>query len=225
VGKATTVTESDDLAAGAREFGIVLAPSSVAALIAYLDLLYEWNPYAGFTTITRRDAVRLHLLDSLALLPSIGAARRIVDLGSGGGLPGIPVALALADTAVTLVESKRRRCSFLREAVRQLNLVNRVQVIEADVKGELASLIGPQEAVVARAFVPPTELLGWAARLLANGGVVTLMSGGAGVGEAISSDAAAFGFVLGDSRTFQLPGGMELRTIATFRKRPVDCFT
>lgn len=220
----SSASDNDLLADGAKELGLALSPAVVPDLLRYLDLLYVWNAYAGFTAIARRDAVRLHLLDSLSLVPFLGDLQRIADLGSGAGLPGIPVALALSAATVTLVESKRRRCSFLRETIRQLGLAQRVSVVEADAKVVVASMLGTQDAVVARAFAPPSEVLSLAAPLLSSGGLVALMGGGVGVGD-LSRDAEPGGLVLESSRIFCLPGGKESRAIAAFRKLRTNCFT
>ena len=115
-------SELAGLVAGAEQLGVSLTPEVATRLLGFLELLYAWNDFAGFTAVDRRDAVRLHLLDSLAVAPMLTGARHIADLGSGAGLPGIPLATYLGGAMFTLVESKRRRCSFLREVVRQHEL-------------------------------------------------------------------------------------------------------
>jgi len=222
-----TATQADsDLAhliAGAEQLGVLLAPDAGEKLLAFLDLLYSWNAYARFTAIERPDAVRLHLLDSLSIVPSVAGVAHIADLGSGAGFPGIPLATCLETAKVTLIESKRRRCSFLREAVRHLGLSNRVCVVEGDARkrGLLASR---QDAVVARAFAPPAELLSLAEPLVTASGILVLMCGGGGAGELRDASAAA-GFVLESERRLVLPYGAEARSIARFRRRCPDCFT
>lgn len=221
-----TAREADDLAslvAGAQQLGVSLAPDAAKKLLAFLDLLYAWNSYARLTAIERGDAVRLHLLDSLSVVPSVAAAACIADLGSGAGLPGIPVATCLGTARVTLIESKRRRCSFLREAVRKLELSSRVSVVEGDAR-TTGLLESRQDAVVARAFVPPVELLSLAQPLVANGGILVVMSGGGGVG-GLGHLGAAHGFVFAGERRFVLPSGSEARSVVTFRQLGADCFT
>ena len=82
--------DTASLIAGAQALGVELELSEATTLLTFLDLFYAWNDYAGFTSIPRRDAVRLHLLDSLAVAPELEITRDVVDLGSGGGMPGMP---------------------------------------------------------------------------------------------------------------------------------------
>jgi 16S rRNA (guanine527-N7)-methyltransferase len=217
VGERDSAAESDALAQGAAALGIDLPADSARRLVAFLDLLYDWNASAGLTAIDRRDAVRLHLLDSLAIVPFLVGAGHIVDLGSGGGLPGIPIAVAMEEASVTLVDSKRRRCSFLRETVRQLGLSSRVSVLEADAKAGLPTLVASQDAVVARAFVPPRELVTVAAPLLVRGGRLALMSGADDL-SSLHDVATAVGLSLESARTFTLPLGAERRSLTLLRR-------
>ena len=208
--------EASELTKGAATLNVHVSADTARALIAFLDLLYAWNESAGLTAIARRDAVRLHLLDSLALVPFLAGASRIADLGSGGGLPGIPIALAMPQARVTLVESKRRRCSFLKEVARRLGLATRVSVIEADAKVGLPALAGSQDTVVARAFVPPHELVSLAAPLLSPGGTLAIMSGGELPD--LAPVATLHGLSVADAHSFALPAGAERRAVTLFHK-------
>ena len=108
--------EARQLESGAAALGVSLDARAVGLLLVFLERIYAWNRSAGLTTVARSDAVRLHLLDSLSIVPFLPASGAIVDLGSGAGLPGIPVAIALANASVTLVEARRRKASFLAES-------------------------------------------------------------------------------------------------------------
>ncbi|MFQ5473895.1 MAG: 16S rRNA (guanine(527)-N(7))-methyltransferase RsmG, partial [Dehalococcoidia bacterium] len=125
--------EGRRLRCGAEQLGIDLSEQAAAKLIAFLECLYLWNKSAGLTTIERSEAVRLHLLDSLTALPLLGRCVAIADLGSGPGLPGIPLAIALPASRLVLVESRRRKCSFLAETIRELGLEN-CRVEQADAR-------------------------------------------------------------------------------------------
>lgn len=207
--------ESGRLLDGAARLGVALVNDDASRLMDYLELFYSWNDYAGFTSIARSEAPRLHLLDSLALVPDLRAADLVVDLGSGGGMPGLPLAVCLPRVRFALVESRRRRCSFLREAIRHLDLGKRVDVFEADAR-RLGSTIGESaDVVIARAFVGPDELCRIALPLVRPFGRLVVMAGDR---EVSLPGEAASGFALESSRRFGLPGGGERRSITIARR-------
>jgi len=202
---------------GARALGVDLGGEAGELLIRYVDLLYVWNAAAGLTTVPRSDAVRLHLLDALAVVPFLPSSGILADLGSGGGLPGVPVAVALPALTVFLVESRRKKCSFLCEVVRTLRLAN-CHVLERDAR-HLDEHRGRFDVVVGRAFVEPRELLEVAAPLVKPpGGRVVVMGArqdetldGLGVGDAR--------FVRTADHAFELSGGSERRRILVLEKQ------
>jgi 16S rRNA (guanine527-N7)-methyltransferase len=211
--------EFDDLRSGARAIGIELNENEARALLRYLDRFYSWNRYGGFTSIPRGDAVRLHLLDSIALATDLMGARSIVDLGTGGGMPGVPLALVLHGSAFTLVESRGRRCTFLREVIRENDLAGRVEVLEMDA-WKLAEEEKRFDAVVARAFLPPQRLLLLASRIVGPAGRVIVMSSNE---DWIKDDRAIdllteVGLELRSERTFVLPAGDEIRRVFRFQR-------
>lgn len=114
---------------GLARLGLALDDARIARLIEYLRLLARWNRAYNLTAV--RDPVAMvprHLLDSLVVLPHV-TAPAIADLGTGAGLPGIPLAIARPGLAVALVESNGKKARFLREAVRRLGLAD-VEVVE-----------------------------------------------------------------------------------------------
>ncbi len=163
------------LAAGLEALGL---PAALAApLLGYLALLARWNATYNLTAIRDpRDMVAKHLLDSLAMQPFVRGLRTLADLGTGPGLPGIPLAIATPGLQVTLVESNGKKARFLREAARQLGLGN-VQVAESRIE---AFRPGTHfDAITARALATLPLILelgghlpGPAGRLLAMKGVV-----------------------------------------------------
>ena len=205
--------EKDALLAGAAELGVSLRATAADSLLDYLDRVYRWNSSAKLTTIARLDAVRLHLLDSLALLPMLGHVSTVVDLGSGAGLPGIPLAICHGELWVSLVESRRRKASFLAETVRDLRL-DRCTVIERDA-ATLADEDPRFDAVVSRAFLAPEPLVELASRLIKADGTVFVMTGGAA--ESLVGAGTA-GLVLAAERRFRLPGGGEERRIVALKR-------
>ena len=207
--------ELKSLQSGAAELGVALSSEQEAELLRYLDLIYVWNRAAGLTTIVRANAVRLHLLDSLATLASV-SGNPCLDLGTGAGLPGLVLAIVTPATSFVLVESNRRRCSFLLEVVRVLGLRN-VQVIESDVESLPKDIRYP--VVISRAFRPPPEFARIASRLVAGDGRVVMM-----LADPTSSELeelkAVSGLRVAETRRFSLPGGGERRTVVVLRPRP-----
>ena len=119
----------------------------------------------------------MHVADSLVALdlPAVRSARRVADLGSGGGFPGLALAIALPAAHVALVESVGRKCAFLATAVSELGLGN-VEVVNARAEAWPEG-IGAQDLVVARALAPLPVLLEYAAPLLEPGGVLVAWKG------------------------------------------------
>jgi 16S rRNA (guanine527-N7)-methyltransferase len=109
------------LVAKATALGVSLAPDAVAALGGYVDLLLTWNRKINLTAVTDpAEIVDRHLLDCLAIVPLLGDARTVVDVGSGAGLPGAILAIARPALEVTAVESIRKKVAFLQTVAQQL---------------------------------------------------------------------------------------------------------
>ncbi len=204
------------LAAGARSVGVELDGFQASQLLDYLDELYRWNPSAGLTTVPRKDAVRLHLLDSLAAAPLLEGVGSIVDLGSGAGLPGIPLAVALPGVSIDLVESRRRRASFLWHAISRLGLKH-CRVLQEDAFA-LPGRGRRYHGVVSRAFVSPRQLLEIGARLVESNGTVVVMAGPSLSAAVLRAAAKQEGFVLVGQRSLVLPGGSERRLLLKFQR-------
>ena len=146
------------------------------ALLAYLALLVRWNATYNLTAI--RDPGEMlvkHLLDSLAMAPHVRGLATLADLGTGPGLPGIPLALATPGLAVALVESNGKKARFLRECVRQLGLAPRVRVLES--RAEAVAEPGAFEAITARALDRLVGILEVGGHLVAPGGRLLAMKG------------------------------------------------
>jgi 16S rRNA (guanine527-N7)-methyltransferase len=162
------------LTAGARELKVELEPAQIEALLDYLALMLRWNAVYNLTAVREPDEmVTRHLLDSLALMPFLDGAT-LVDLGSGAGLPGIPLAIAMPALQVILVEANGKKARFLREAQRRLALAN-VRVVEARAEG--AQTPEPAAMVTARALASLGDLARLAARWLRPDGRLLAMKG------------------------------------------------
>ena len=144
----------------ALDLDAVVPAGTRARLLAYLDFLAEWNRHTNLTAVREPAAmVTRHLLDSLVLLPHL-VGTRLADLGSGAGLPGIPLALARPDLEVTLVDSNGKKARFLRAAVAELGL--RAEVAQTRVE----TLAGSFDTLTARAFTSLANMLRWGGHLL-----------------------------------------------------------
>ena len=112
------------LESGLIRLGLDLSPVARDKLLAYAALLYKWNRTYSLTALREQDkAVSHHLLDSLAALPYL-SADTLLDVGSGGGMPGIPLAIARPDLRVTLIDSNSKKAAFLKQAAIELALPN-----------------------------------------------------------------------------------------------------
>ena len=146
------------------DLGIEFDEGDVQQLANYLDLLLETNKQFNLTGIKEpEEAWTKHILDSLSLIPTLvkEGAQHVVDVGSGGGLPGIPLAITLPDVTFTLVETTRKKALFLSDAVEQLGLDNVTVIAERaeNLSTKDGGFRGIADAVIARAVGPLNVLL------------------------------------------------------------------
>ena len=140
----------------------------------YVDILASTG--VEWVLIGPREAERLwdrHILNSTALSGLIAANSTVADVGSGAGLPGIPLALVRPDLQMTLIEPLLRRSTFLAETVETLEIVDRVKVVRSRAEDHHQSY----DVVVARALAPLDRLIGWCNPLRAEGGVIYALKG------------------------------------------------
>ena len=170
------MTDAEELAAGAAALGVELDKAKLDRLVAFAQLLRRWN--TAFNLVSRRDIGRLvarHLLDSLSLAPRL-RGRRVLDLGTGAGLPGVPLAIAHPLLNFTLVDRGERRIRFVQQACMEFEIAN-VDAIAADFASFRATALF--DTVVSRAVAKPAALWRVAEKLLASEGVVLLQVGAA----------------------------------------------
>jgi 16S rRNA (guanine527-N7)-methyltransferase len=156
----------------------------------YVQLLAGPGTVRGL--IGPREAGRLwtrHVLNCAVAADVIPLGSRVVDIGSGAGLPGIPMAIARPDVAVDLVESLLRRTAFLEEAVAELGLTDRCRVIRTRAE-DAVDQVGGADAVTARAVAPLARLARWAAPLLRDGGLFAAVKGSTAHEELVRDRAA-----------------------------------
>ena len=162
-----------DLETGLRQLGLDAALAE--PLLAYLALLARWNATYNLTAIRDpREMLVKHLLDSLAMHAHLDGIGNLADLGTGPGLPGIPLAIARPDLQVMLVESNGKKARFLREAVRQLKLGN-ASVAESRIEAFRPGT--PFDAITARALATLPLILELGGHLLAPAGRLLAMKG------------------------------------------------
>jgi len=160
------------LAAGLAELGIDLPDAAQQQLLAFRDLLLKWNKTYNLTALRDPEqAISHHLLDSLAILPYIGGDP-LLDVGSGGGLPGIPLAIARPALSVSMVDTVQKKATFLQQAAIQLGLRN-VTAHHARVE----QMSGQYAQISSRAFAELKLFVELTRHLLAPGGRWLAMKG------------------------------------------------
>ncbi|MDR1661337.1 MAG: 16S rRNA (guanine(527)-N(7))-methyltransferase RsmG [Azoarcus sp.] len=161
------------LARGLAAMGMDAPRAQREKLLAYLALLYKWNRSYRLTALKEDEAVSHHLLDSLSILPYV-SGERLLDVGSGGGAPGIPLAIVRPDVAVTLLDGVSKKAAFLRQAAIELELPN------ISVHGGRVEQYHPKlgfAAIVSRAFAELADFVALSKHLLAADGVWLAMKG------------------------------------------------
>ncbi len=173
------VTPRELLITGAEELGIALNVEQVNSLFIFLAELKKWNTRINLTAIKgERDTVIKHVLDSLShvqgFIPAPGL--RLLDMGSGAGFPAIPIKIACPGIAVTLVESVKKKASFLRHVVRTLQL-SEAEVLDIRTEELPESRLGTYDVVTARAFADMDLALAAGTTFLKAGGLTVLSRG------------------------------------------------
>jgi len=160
---------------GAAAMGLELTPDAVAKLAAYLELVEKWNRVHNLTAVREASQmVTLHVLDSLSVLPHVANATTLLDVGTGAGLPGIPLAIARAAMGVTLLDSSHKKCAFLQQAKTELGLGNVEVVCDRVENWKPAHQF---DVVVSRAFSDLADFVEQAKHLVAPGGRLMAMKG------------------------------------------------
>ena len=165
------------LMAGAQELGLDLQPEQSSRLLKYLALLSQWGRVYNLTAIRNpEEGLTQHLLDCLAVIPPLRrqcpAGGRLLDVGSGAGLPGLVIATLCPEWQVTCVDTVAKKMAFVQQAAGQLGLTG-----FSAVHARVESLTGPFEVITARAFAALPDLVTWSERALAPTGVWMAMKG------------------------------------------------
>ncbi|WP_409524330.1 16S rRNA (guanine(527)-N(7))-methyltransferase RsmG [Nitrincola sp. MINF-07-Sa-05] len=182
-----------------KGLGLDLSSQQQEQLLNYLALLVKWNKAFNLTAI--RDPEQMidrHLVDSLSIMPHVPAGR-LLDVGSGAGLPGIPLAICRPDLQVTTLDSNGKKTRFQLQAKAELKLEN-LNVINSRVE---QYQVDPFDSIVSRAFASLRDMLEWTGHLCAESGVFLAMKGL--YPEQELNDLPA-GYVLKDSHRLDVPG-------------------
>ena len=160
---------------GARALGLTLPANAASRMAQHVALIEKWNRVHNLTAVREPEQMAvLHVLDSLSLAPHLGSARTVLDVGTGAGFPGIPLALAAGPLHVTLLDSSHKKATFLEQAKAELHLANvsvaceRVEAWKPDAGFDL---------IVSRAFAELSDFVKLAGHLLAPGGRILAMKG------------------------------------------------
>jgi 16S rRNA (guanine527-N7)-methyltransferase len=168
------MTEAEQLANGIRQMGLVVSEQAQQQLLQYLALLQKWNKVYNLTAVRNpQEMVTLHLLDSLSVLPYVKGPR-LLDVGSGAGLPGIVIAICRPEVQVTTIDTVQKKTIFMRQVKGELGLEN-LSVVHARVEEHY-----PQQSydqVISRAFSEIALLMQLTRHLIAKRGEWLAMKG------------------------------------------------
>jgi 16S rRNA (guanine527-N7)-methyltransferase len=195
------------LTEGAKELGVKLSNSQTELFMSYLENLKTWNDRINLTAIKEdRGIIVNHFIDSLSVAPFIGDQKKLLDIGTGGGFPGIPLKIALPRLDVTLLDSVNKKVSFLNDTIRKLQLKN-ITVVWGRAEDEYNNIQRKSyDYVLTRAVGSFEEIVSLCSPYLTENGVMILMRGKRGISEWNEyeknySDRVQFL----DSKEFELP--------------------
>jgi len=203
-----------ELQRGARELGIELDECQQQRLLAYLALLIKWNKAYNLTAVRDPDEmVSRHLLDSLSVLPFVAeGGTDWLDVGSGGGMPGVPLAIMFPERAFTLLDSNGKKTRFLTQVKLELGLGN-LQVVHSRV--EQFQPAGPFDGITSRAFSSLADFTGWTRHL---GGPATRWLAMKGVHPDDELQALPADFRLEACHVLRVPGCQGQRHLLILRR-------
>lgn len=169
------MTPAERLATGVAALGLALPDGAQEKLLAYVALLAKWNRTYNLTAVRDEgEMVTQHLLDSLTVLPYLGTDVELADVGSGAGLPGLPLAIARPALRLTSVEANQKKAAFQQQAKIELGLAN-VSVKCSRV--EAVRPVGSFDAAISRAFSDLADFVRLAGNLVRDGGRLLAMKG------------------------------------------------
>ncbi|ENO81929.1 16S rRNA methyltransferase GidB [Thauera sp. 27] len=193
------------LSDGVAALGFALPQETVDRLLAFGELLLKWNKVYNLTAIrSPQEVITHHLLDSLAVLPHLKRVSRLADIGSGGGLPGVALAIVRPGLVVSSIETVGKKASFQQQAKIELGLGN-FSVLNKRVEQVQAQGLpgGAAEGVISRAFSSLADFVNLSGHLLAEGGALYAMKGAHPADEIAALPA---GWVVAETHALMVPG-------------------
>lgn len=164
---------SQVLAEGIAEMQLDVSPAQQEKLMDYLALMFKWNSVYNLTSL--RDPMQMvthHLLDSLAAVPAFAGAKNVLDVGSGGGLPGIVLAVVRPGMKVSMIDTVHKKTAFLTQVKAELGLAN---VTIYTMRVEQLQVSDKFDVITSRAFADLSDFVNWSSHLLAEqGGYIAL---------------------------------------------------
>jgi 16S rRNA (guanine527-N7)-methyltransferase len=214
---ARALSLAEQLSAGLQALQLALSAEVQQQLLDYVALLHKWNRVYNLTAVREpNEMVTRHVLDSLAIWPYV-QGQRVLDVGTGAGLPGIPLAIASRELSpqrqFVLLDSNSKKTRFVQQAVTELGLAN-VQVAQARTEDWQAS--APFDTVVSRAFAAVADMLAGSGRHCAADGVILAMKGTDPAAELTGLDPA---YVVEAVHRLTVPGLTEERHLVCLRPR------
>ncbi len=199
---------------------LALSNHEVELFESYAAELKKWNKKVNLTAITKDNEIAIkHFVDSLSLVPYISGCDHLLDIGSGAGLPIIPLKIIRPEIPMVSVDAVAKKIHFQRHIIRLLELQN-IEAIHARIEDLHATHRHMFSVITSRAFTRLDRFVSLAAPLLSESGVLIAMKGGHAEGEIAASDEAftADGFVVTSVQRYTLPQNMGERVL-TFLKR------
>lgn len=201
---------------GCHALGLDLSDGQAGKLLAYLDLIAKWNKVYNLTAVRPDEMLVQHLLDSLAAVPPLqrqlgGRPARLLDVGSGAGLPGVVFAICRPELQVDCVDTVGKKAAFVQQAASQLQLPNL-----RGLHDRVENLAGPYDVVCSRAFASLPDFVSWSVAALAEDGVWLAMKGKHPAAEIAALPPSAEVFHV---EQLQVPGLDAERCIVWMRKR------
>jgi 16S rRNA (guanine527-N7)-methyltransferase len=194
-----------------ERFGVTITPEQAAQFDTYVRMLIEWNAHTNLTAITEPNEVEIrHFLDSFSIVKAVDlkAGTRIIDVGTGAGFPGLPLAMVFSHINVTLLEATGKKVAFLEHLIDEFSLIN-VQAVHARAEeaGQMTAHRTKYDLVLARAVARLPSLLEYLLPLAKVGGYCIAMKGRTAHEEAADSARAlqTLGGRLHDIITVELP--------------------
>jgi len=160
---------------GIEEMHLDLSGDKIAKLMDYLALLFKWNAVYNLTSL--RDPMQMvthHLLDSLVAVPAFAGASNVLDVGAGGGLPGMVLAICRPDMKVAMIDTVHKKTAFLTQVKAELGLAN---VTVYTMRVEQLQVKEAFDVITSRAFADLSDFVNWSGHLLAEGGQFIALKG------------------------------------------------